>query len=158
MQKTYNIMYGRQTVHNEYKDKDKLLNKVFQNADMIIISYKINLDNNKSGEKRKNIHSFNLIQVCFFQQKRSRKANPDGCSAVLLLFCHVLFWPVTDQKEDTEEGKVGGTRIVNKQNIYAKSVSTGGRSVRPKLSSSTGGSRYLSFVPPTGRVWHKAFI
>ena len=52
--------------------------------------------------------------------------------------------PVRGQKEDTEEEKVGGTSVLNKQNIY-----TAGRSVCLKES---GESRHFSFVPPTGRM------
>ena len=31
-----------------------------------------------------------------------------------------LLWPVRGQKEDTEEEKVGGTNVLNKQNTYTK--------------------------------------
>ena len=55
----------------------------------------------------------------------------------------LLLWPVRGQKEDTEEEKVGGTSVLNKQNIYKKnkSVSTADRSICPKLSGLTAGRK-----------------
>ena len=52
---------------------------------------------------------------------------------------------------------------INRTYIQNKNVSTAGRRVRPKTVrfdgwEEVGIRRYWSYVPPTGRVWHKAFL
>ena len=63
----------------------------------------------------------------------------------------VCLGPVRVQKEDTEEEKVSRKSVLNKQNIYKISVSTGSRSVRPKLSGLTAGRKSVFVVRPTDR-------
>ena len=73
-----------------------------------------------------------------------------------VFFAGFLLLSVFGQKESKENEKVGWT---NRRYIQNKSVCTADKSICPNCQVwLLGESWYLSFIPPTVRVWHKAFF
>ena len=73
----------------------------------------------------------------FEEQKNKREFIINNLSTVLMHDLSqrivILLWPVRGQRENTEEEKLDGTNVLkNRTYIQNKSVSTAGRSVRPK--------------------------
>ena len=63
--------------------------------------------------KEKPMKQLSKITNKLYCSNKISKKNPEKSPLKVL-------WSFRDQKEDTEEEKVGGTNVLNKQNIYTK--------------------------------------